>query len=52
MRHLVYLGNVFHIKDGIITIAPMKIKIEAIQKLQAPTTWSKHVKSFCGVVNY
>ena len=36
MRHLVYLGNVFHIKDGRITITPMKSRIEAIQKLQAP----------------
>ena len=51
MRHLVYLGNVFHIKDGIITISPMKSRIEAIQKLQAPTT-AKACKSFCGVVNY
>ena len=51
MRHLVYLGNVFHIKDGRITITPMKSKIEAIQKLQAPST-AKACKSFCGVVNY
>ena len=51
MRHLVYLGNVFHIKDGIITITPMKSRIEAIQKLQPPTT-VKACKSFCGVVNY
>ena len=50
-RHLVYLGNVFHIKDGRITITPMKSRIEAIQKLQAPTT-PKGCKSFCGVVNY
>ena len=51
MRHLVYLGNVFHIKDGMITITPMKSRIEAIQKLQAPST-AKACKSFCGVVNY
>ena len=51
MRHLVYLGNVFHIKDGRITITPMKSRIEAIQKLQAPST-AKACKSFCGVVNY
>ena len=43
MRHLVYLGNVFHIKDGIITITPMKSRIEAIQKLQPPLQ-SRHVK--------
>ena len=50
-RHLVYLGNEFHIKDGRITITPLKSRIEAIQKLQAPTT-PKGCKSFCGVVNY
>ena len=51
MKHLVYLGNVFHIEDGIITITPMKSRIEAIQKLEHPTT-IKGCKSFCGVVNY
>ena len=38
MKHLVYLGNVFHIEDGVITITPMKSRIEAIQKLLPPTT--------------
>ena len=51
MKHLVYLGNVFHIEDGVITITPMKSRIEAIQKLVHPTT-VKGCKSFCGVVNY
>ena len=51
MKHLVYLGNVFHIEDGVITITPMKSRIEAIQKLEHPTT-VKGCKSFCGVVNY
>ena len=51
MKHLVYLGNVFHIEDGFITITPMKSRIEAIQKLEHPTT-VKGCKSFCGVVNY
>ena len=51
MKHLVYLGNVFHIENGIITITPMKSRIEAIQKLEHPTT-VKGCKSFCGVVNY
>ena len=51
MKHLVYLGNVFHIENGIITITPMKSRIEAIQKLPPPTT-VKGYKSFCGVVNY
>ena len=51
MKHLVYLGNVFHIENGVITIPPMKSRIEAIQKLLPPTT-VKGCKSFCGVVNY
>ena len=41
----------FHIEDGVITITPMKSRIEAIQKLPLPTT-VKGCKSFCGVVNY
>ena len=36
MKHLVYLGNVFHIEDGVITINPMKSRIEAIQKAGTP----------------
>ena len=51
MKHLVYLGNVFHIKDGVITITPMKSSIDAIQNLPPPTT-VKEFKSFCGVINY
>ena len=31
MRHLVYLGNVFDIEEGVITITPIKSRIEAIQ---------------------
>ena len=50
-EHLVYLGNVFHIEDGVTTITHMKSRIEAIQKLPSPTTL-KGCKSFCGVVNY
>ena len=50
-KHLVYLGNIFHIENGVITITPMKSRIEAIQKLPPPTT-VKGCKSFCGVVNY
>ena len=42
MKHLVYLGNVFHIGDGVITITPMKSRIEAIQKLALPY-YSKRV---------
>ena len=56
MKHLVYLGNVFHIEDGVITITPLKSRIEAIQKLLPPTTvkeckkflWSSYYLSlFC-----
>ena len=38
MKHLIYLGNVFHIENGVITITPMKSRIEAIQRLLPPTT--------------
>ena len=51
MKHLIYLGNVFHIENGVITITPIKSRIEAIQKLLPPTT-VKECKSFYGVVNY
>ena len=51
IKHLVYPGNVFHIEDGVITITPMKSRIEAIQNLPPPTT-VKECESFCGVVNY
>ena len=47
MKHLVYMGNVFHIDGSTISITPLQSRIEAIQKLQPPT----HVKG-CGVVNY
>ena len=36
IKHLVYLGNVFHIEDGVVTITPMKSRIEAIQKVTSP----------------
>ena len=42
MKHLVYLGNVFHIENGIITITPMKSRIEAIRN--SKTTSSYHCK--------
>ena len=51
MKHLVYLGNVFHIENGVITITPMKSRMEAIQKL-LPLTTVKACKSFCKVINY
>ena len=51
MKHLIYMGNVFHINDSTISITPLQSRIEAIQKLQ-PLTNVKGCKSFCGVVNY
>ena len=51
MKHLTYMGNVFHINGSMISITPLQSRIEAIQKLQPPTN-VKGCKSFCGVVNY
>ena len=51
MKHLVYMGNVFHTDGSTISITPLQSRIEAIQKLQPPTN-VKGCKSFCGVVNY
>ena len=38
IKNLVYLGNVFHIEDGVITITLMQSRIEAIQQLPPSTT--------------
>ena len=51
MKHLIYMGNVFHITGSTISITPLQSRIEAIQKLQPPTN-VKGCKGFCGVVNY
>ena len=51
MKHLIYMGNVFHINGSMISITPLQSRIEAIQKLQPPTN-VKGCKSFCGVANY
>ena len=51
MKHLTYMGNVFHINGLTISITPLQLRVEAIQKLQPPTN-VKGCKSFCGVVNY
>ena len=50
-KHLVYMGNVFHIDGSTISITPLQSRVEAIQKLQPPVN-VKECKSFCGVVNY
>ena len=36
MKHLVYLGNVFHIEDGVITITPMKSRDRSNSKAGTP----------------
>ena len=51
MKHLIYMGNVFHINGSTISITTLQSRIEAIQRLQLPTN-VKGCKSFCGVVNY
>ena len=51
MKHLIYMGNVFHIHGSTISITPLQSRIEAIQTLQPPTN-VKECKNFCGVVNY
>ena len=51
MKHLVYMGNVFHVNGSTISITPLWSRVEAIQKLQPPTN-VKGCKSFCGVMNY
>ena len=50
-KHLVYMGNVFHIDGTTISITPLQSRVEAIQKIQPPIN-VKECKSFCGVVNY
>ena len=48
---LVYMGNVFKIKNRRFTITPIKTRVEAILNTPAPKT-PKECKAFCGVVNY
>ena len=51
MKHLVYMGNVFHANGSTISITPLQSRVEVIQKLQ-PTTDVKGCKSYYGVVDY
>ena len=48
---LVYMGNVFTVNNKRLTIAPMKTRTDALQRIPVPKT-AKQCKSFCGVVNY
>ena len=48
---LTYMGNEFSINKRTMTIAPLRSRTEAINKIPVPRT-PKQCKSFCGVVNY
>ena len=48
---MVYMGHQLLIEDKTPKITPMKSRVEAILKLNAPKT-SKGYKQFCGMVNY
>ena len=37
-KELQYMGNILFIKDGKVNVKPLKSRLEAIQKLQLPTT--------------
>ena len=48
---LQYMGNTIFIKDRRVCIKPLRSRLEAIQKLQPPTT-VKGCRSFVGMVNF
>ena len=48
---LQYMGNIIFIKDRKVCIKPLRSRLEAIQKLQLPTT-QKGCRSFAGMVNF
>ena len=48
---LQYMGNVIFIKDRKVCVKPLRSRIEAIQKLNPPTT-PKGCQSFAGMVNF
>ena len=45
------MGNEIFIKDKRVCVKPLRSRLEAIQKLQAPTT-VKGCRSFAGMVNF
>ena len=45
------MGNIVFIKGRIVCIKPLRSRLEAVQKLQPPTT-VKGCRSFMGVVNF
>ena len=46
-----YMGNIIFIKEGKVCVKPLRSRIEAIQKLNPPTT-PKGCRSFAGMVNF
>ena len=48
---LQYMGNTIFIKDRKVCVKPLRSRLEAIQKLQSPTT-AKGCRSFAGMVNF
>ena len=48
---LQYMGNIIFIKDRRVCIKPLRNRLEAVQKLQPPTT-AKGCRSFAGMVNF
>ena len=52
MKHLVYMGNIFHIDGSTISITLLQSRVEAIQRLQPPLMlWSGQLSqaSFAGI---
>ena len=50
-RELQYMGNTIFIKDRRVCVKPLRSRLEAIQKLEPPTT-VKGCGSFAGMVNF
>ena len=48
---LQYMGNVIYIKDRKVCVKSLRSRLEAMQKLQPPTT-QKRCRSFTGMVNF
>ena len=48
---LQYMGNTIFIKNRRVCVKPLRRRLEAIQKLQPPTT-AKGCRSFTGMVNF
>ena len=48
---LQYMGNSIFIKDGRLCVKPLRNRLEAVQKLQPPTT-AKRCRSLAGMVNF